>query len=67
MTGFGGRMWPDRWTDLTGLRNDGYSLTLEETILYFNTTRERIRQIEEKALARLRNPMRKKRLQEYVA
>lgn len=35
---------------------DGYSLTLEEVGLYFEVTRERIRQIEAKALRRLRHP-----------
>ena len=37
---------------------DGYSLTLEEVGLYFDVTRERIRQIEAKALRRLRHPRR---------
>ena len=45
---------------------DGYSLTLEEVGLYFEVTRERIRQIEAKALRRLRHPMRAKKLKDYV-
>ncbi len=44
---------------------DGYSLTLEEVGLYFEVTRERIRQIEAKALRRLRGPKRVKRLNDY--
>lgn len=45
---------------------DGYSLTLEEVGLYFEVTRERIRQIEAKALRRLRHPKRSRRLKDYV-
>ena len=45
---------------------DGYSLTLEEVGLYFDVTRERIRQIEAKALRRLRHPRRANGLRDYV-
>jgi len=40
--------------------------TLEEVGKYFNLTRERIRQIEIKALKKLRHPARSKQLREYV-
>ena len=45
---------------------DGYSLTLEEVGLYFDVTRERIRQIEAKALRRLRHPRRASSLRDYI-
>jgi RNA polymerase primary sigma factor len=45
---------------------DGYSLTLEEVGLYFDVTRERIRQIEAKALRRLRHPRRANGLRDFM-
>ena len=44
----------------------GFSLTLEEVGLYFDVTRERIRQIEAKALRRLRHPRRARNLRDYM-
>ncbi len=46
--------------------DDGFSLTLEEVGLYFDVTRERIRQIEAKALRRLRHPRRARNLRDYM-
>ncbi len=46
--------------------DDGYSLTLEEVGLAFSVTRERIRQIEAKALRRLRHPRRSGNLRDYI-
>jgi RNA polymerase sigma factor RpoD-like protein len=45
---------------------DGYSRTLEEVGHIFEVTRERIRQIEAKALKKLRHPNRNKRLRDYL-
>lgn len=45
--------------------DDGRERTLEEVGLQFGVTRERIRQIESKALRKLRSPIRSKKLQGY--
>ena len=45
---------------------DGKTRTLEEVGQEFNVTRERIRQIEAKALRKLRQPTRSKRLKDYL-
>ncbi|MCI3216145.1 sigma-70 family RNA polymerase sigma factor [Faecalibacterium sp. BCRC 81149] len=45
---------------------DGQARTLEELGKEFNVTRERIRQIEAKALRKLRHPSRAKRLRDYL-
>ncbi|MHB9037292.1 MAG: RNA polymerase sigma factor RpoD [Armatimonadota bacterium] len=46
--------------------DDGYSRTLEEVGRHFKVTRERIRQIEAKALKKLRHPSRSKKLRDYL-
>ncbi|MCR4740985.1 MAG: RNA polymerase sigma factor RpoD [Lachnospiraceae bacterium] len=46
--------------------NDGRARTLEEVGKVFNVTRERIRQIEAKALRKLRHPSRSKKLKDYL-
>ena len=45
---------------------DGKARTLEEVGKEFNVTRERIRQIEAKALRKLRHPSRSKKLRDYL-
>ncbi len=49
-----------------GLR-DGHPRTLEEVGKIFNVTRERIRQIEAKALRKLRNPVRSKKIKDFLS
>ena len=46
--------------------DDGKARTLEEVGKEFQVTRERIRQIEAKALRKLRHPSRSKKLKEYM-
>ena len=46
--------------------DDGKARTLEEVGKEFDVTRERIRQIEAKALRKLRHPSRSKKLRDYM-
>ena len=46
--------------------DDGHQRTLEEVGKEFNVTRERIRQIEAKALRKLRHPSRSRKLKDYL-
>jgi len=60
---------PDKEQKVLRMRfglDDGYSHTLEEVGYVFNVTRERIRQIEAKALRRLKHPTRSKKLRDYL-
>ena len=59
----------DREARVLSLRfglDDGMTRTLEEVGKEFNVTRERIRQIEAKALRKLRHPSRSKRLKDFL-
>ena len=59
----------DREREVISMRfglTDGRPKTLEEVGLHFNVTRERIRQIEAKALRKLRNPARSKQLRDFI-
>ena len=59
----------DREQEVLKLRfglEDGRSRTLEEVGKEFNVTRERIRQIEAKALRKLRHPSRSRKLKDFL-
>ena len=59
----------DREKNVIKLRfglDDGRTRTLEEVGREFNVTRERIRQIEAKALRKLRHPSRSRRLKDFL-
>ena len=59
----------DREAEVVKLRFgliDGRPRTLEEVGREFGVTRERIRQIESKTLAKLRHPLRSDRLRDYL-
>ncbi len=49
-----------------GLEGDGQPMTLEQVGKVFGVTRERIRQIEAKALRKLRHPARRRALKDYL-
>lgn len=49
-----------------GVGSDDYAYTLEEVGKIFNITRERVRQIEAKALKKLQHPIRKKQLEGFL-
>jgi RNA polymerase primary sigma factor len=49
-----------------GLDGTGQARTLEEVGRAFGVTRERIRQIESKTLAKLRHPQRSQKLRDYL-
>jgi RNA polymerase primary sigma factor len=60
---------PEREADVVSLRfglTDGQPKTLDEIGQVYGVTRERIRQIESKAMSKLRNPYRSNRLRDYL-
>src|SRR5204862_1917214 len=46
---------------------DGYTYTLEEVGRIFKVTRERVRQVESKAIRKLQHPVRQRRLANFLA
>ena len=59
----------DREREIVCLRfgiGDGYTYTLEEVGRRFNVTRERVRQIEAKAIKKLQHPTRSKKLEGFI-
>ena len=54
------------YQDLRFGLDDGQMRTLEEVGKEFGVTRERIRQIESKTLAKLRHPQRSQKLRDYL-
>ena len=46
---------------------DGYTYTLEEVGRIFKVTRERVRQVESKAIRKLQHPVRRRRLSNFLA
>ena len=66
---FSGTKWIEKEQKVLRLRfglDDGRARTLEEVGKEFNVTRERIRQIEAKALRKLRHPSRSRKLKDYL-
>ncbi|RXD24977.1 hypothetical protein EJB02_23500, partial [Acinetobacter baumannii] len=58
---------PVSWArDVYKRQEDGHTRTLEEVGKEFGVTRERIRQIEAKALRKLRHPSRSRRLKDFM-
>ncbi len=55
-----------RFSNCASDLGDGYSRTLEEVGKQFKVTRERIRQIEAKALRKMRHPTRIRQLQGFL-
>ncbi|MAC76196.1 MAG: RNA polymerase subunit sigma-70, partial [Phycisphaerae bacterium] len=45
---------------------DGYTYTLEEVGRIFKVTRERVRQVESKAIRKLQHPIRRQRLSNFL-
>jgi RNA polymerase primary sigma factor len=59
----------EREAGIIGLRyglTDGQPRTLDQVGLFYGVTRERIRQIEAKAMAKLRHPSRREALRDYL-